>query len=176
MCADKTHPLILFILSILFIFPVLLMSIEIPVILSQSFAGALNFFGAYDFFHIFDTIMIVFTPNDYLSNLEEHLMNRKPHYPVDDIFVNRWSPRALSGELLTDKELMTLFEAARWAPSSYNNQPWRFLYAKRDTKHWDTFYNLMVEFNQTWTKNAAVLVVAISHNIFEFNHKPARTH
>lgn len=101
---------------------------------------------------------------------------RKPQYPVSDIFVNRWSPRAMSGEEITNQELMSLFEAARWAPSSFNNQPWRFIYAKRNTPHWDILFKLMVEFNQSWTKNAAVIVVIVSHNNFELNNKPSRTH
>ena len=61
---------------------------------------------------------------------------RKPEYPVSPVFPDRWSPRAMSGELISDEELMGLFEAARWAPSSRNNQPWRFLYARRDTDQW----------------------------------------
>ena len=50
---------------------------------------------------------------------------RKPQtqHPVDELFLDRWSPRAMSGERVSEEELMTLFEAARWAPSSYNNQP-----------------------------------------------------
>lgn len=103
-------------------------------------------------------------------------MQRKPEYPIHKLFTDRWSPRAMSGEPITDEELMTLFEAARWAPSSYNNQPWRFIYAKRDTPHWDHLFDLMGEFNQSWTKNAAVLVVVISHKVFEYDGKPARTH
>jgi len=103
-------------------------------------------------------------------------INRVAQYPIEDLILNRWSPRAFSGELLTNRELMSLFEAARWAPSSYNNQPWRFIYAQRGTPAWDIFFNLMVEFNKSWTHNAAVLVVIVSHNIFEFNGKPSRTH
>ena len=97
-------------------------------------------------------------------------------YKVEDLIINRWSPRAMSGEPISNDELMSLFEAARWAPSSYNNQPWRFVYARRNTQYWDTFFNLMVEFNQSWAKNAAVLIVVVSHNTFESNNKPARTH
>ena len=83
---------------------------------------------------------------------------------VDSLFIERWSARAMSGEALTDNELMPLFEAARWAPSSYNEQPWRFLYAKRDTPEWNTFFDLLVPFNQEWCKNGAVLVVICSKN------------
>lgn len=101
---------------------------------------------------------------------------RKADYPISPMIVNRWSPRAMTGEPLTDEELFPLFEAARWAPSSYNNQPWRFLYAKRDTAHWPKFFDLLIEFNQSWCKNAAVLGVIIARKLFEHNNKPAVTH
>ena len=101
---------------------------------------------------------------------------RKTDYDIHPLILNRWSPRAMTGEELSDKELMTLFEAARWSPSSYNNQPWRFLYAKRDTEHWDLFFNLLVDFNKQWAKNAAVLLVIVSKKTFEHNGKPSVTH
>lgn len=101
---------------------------------------------------------------------------RKSNYPILPLILNRWSPRSMTGEPMSDAELMPLFEAARWSPSSYNNQPWRFLYAKRETPEWDLFYSLMVAFNQEWTKNAAALVVVVSKNTFDKNGKPARTH
>src|SRR6187431_508163 len=101
---------------------------------------------------------------------------RKSNYPINPLILNRWSSRAMSGEALDDDNIMSLFEAARWAPSSYNNQPWRFIYAKRNTEHWDRFFNLLAEGNKNWTKNAALLVVVISRKNFEFNEKPAITH
>lgn len=101
---------------------------------------------------------------------------KKSTYPVNSLILKRWSPRAMSGEPITQNDLMTLFEAARWAPSSYNNQPWRFIYAMRDTPEWKIIFNLLVEFNQNWCKNAAVLIVIISKNNFEYNNKPSRTH
>lgn len=101
---------------------------------------------------------------------------RKTEYKIHEIFTNRWSPRAMSGEEITDKELMSLFEAARWAPSAYNSQPWRFIYAKKNTKHWNKLFNLLIEFNQMWAKNAATLVVIISRKRFEYNDKPSITH
>ena len=103
-------------------------------------------------------------------------MKRKANYPIVPLILNRWSPRAMAGEEMTDEELMPLFEAARWSPSSYNNQPWRFIYAKRGTPAWKTFFNLMIEFNQSWTKNASVLVVVVSKKTFDHNKKPCRTH
>lgn len=101
---------------------------------------------------------------------------RQAEHDIEDLFLRRWSPRAMSGESLGEDELMSLFEAARWAPSSYNGQPWRFLYAHRDTPQWQRFYDLMVEFNQKWAGQAAVLIVVISRDTFEHNGKPARTH
>jgi nitroreductase len=70
---------------------------------------------------------------------------------------------------------MSLFEAARWAPSSYNDQPWRFIYAKKDTPEWDRLFNLLVPFNQSWARNGAVLIAIVSRNTFE-NNKPSPTH
>jgi nitroreductase len=100
---------------------------------------------------------------------------RHAEYPVADIFVDRWSPRAMSGEELSCQELRTLFEAARWAPSSMNNQPWRILYAARDSKHWPLFFGLLADSNQVWCANAAVLLLIISKTTFETG-KPCRTH
>ena len=101
---------------------------------------------------------------------------RKPDHPVDRIFVDRWSPRAMSGEPVPREELMILFEAARWAPSSFNNQPWRILYALRDTEHWNSFFDLLVEGNQIWAKNAGALLLFISKTTFDRNEKPSITH
>ena len=82
----------------------------------------------------------------------------------------------MSGESLPDSELARLFEAARWAPSSYNDQPWRFLYAHRDSPHWDTFLDLLVDFNRQWADKAAVLIVMLSRTTREKNGQPAPTH
>ena len=102
--------------------------------------------------------------------------SRRAQNKINSIFVNRWSPRSMTGESINDETLMSLFEAARWAPSSYNNQPWRFLYAKKDTSSWNVFFNLLLEGNKVWAKDAAVLVVVISRKNFEHNEKPSITH
>jgi nitroreductase len=102
--------------------------------------------------------------------------NRKTGYPVNQLIIDRWSSRAMSGEPISDEQLMTLFEAARWTPSSYNDQPWHFIYAKRDTSAWQTFFDLLVPFNQSWVKNAAVLIVIISRNTFAHNGELSCTH
>jgi nitroreductase len=101
---------------------------------------------------------------------------RKTEHGVDERFLNRWSPRAMSGGLIEKETLLGLFEAARWAPSSNNNQPWRFLYARRETDLWPLFFDLLTESNRIWAIRAAVLIVVISKTTFDYNDKPARTH
>ena len=104
------------------------------------------------------------------------MSDRKKEFNADDLFLNRWSPRAMTGEQITDEQLFSLFEAGRWAPSSHNNQPWRFVYAKRDTEYWDKIFNFLVEGNRLWVKNAAAIVVVISKTISEYNGSFIRTH
>jgi nitroreductase len=101
---------------------------------------------------------------------------RRADHPIDNLFLDRWSPRAMTGEAISQADLMVLFEAARWAPSSYNNQPWRMLYAHRDSEHWPLFFDLLVEFNRSWARNAGALVLFISSTRFDFNGEPSVTH
>ena len=101
---------------------------------------------------------------------------RQPDHRVETMIYHRWSPRAMSGERLSNDELMSLFEAARWAPSSFNEQPWRFVYAERDGTHWPRFLDFLSEGNRRWAGAAAVLVVALSRLTFERNGNPSRTH
>lgn len=89
-------------------------------------------------------------------------MERKAQYPINELFLKRHSPRAMSAKPIKDEELFSLFEAARWAPSSSNEQPWRIIYAKRDTPSWEKLFNLLVDFNKLWAKNASALLVFIS--------------
>ncbi len=101
---------------------------------------------------------------------------RRPDHDIQPFFLNRWSPRAMTGEEITREELMRMFEAARWAMSSFNNQSWRLLYALRNTPHWETFFSLLTPGNQAWCRNAAALLVVVSKTNFDHNGKPARTH
>jgi len=110
---------------------------------------------------------------ELLKEIKEH---RKTAHKVDPLILNRWSPRSMTGEDLTEEQLMTLFEAARWAPSSYNNQPWRFLFARKNTPHWFKLFDLMGEFNQGWAKHASALVVVAAKKTFDHNSKPSVTH
>lgn len=87
---------------------------------------------------------------------------RTADHEIEPLFLERWSPRAFSGEAIPEGELMRIFEAARWAPSSYNSQPWRFVFARRDTPHWEVMLSLLNEFNRSWCKDAAAVVVVAS--------------
>src|SRR5262245_50822784 len=110
------------------------------------------------------------------QQLPDPLNERRADRPIEAIFLKRWSPRAMSGQPLTNDELMTLFEAARWAPSTYNEQEWRFLFARRDTAQWPTFFDLLMDANKVWCQRAAVLVVVLSHRVFERNGKVNPVH
>jgi nitroreductase len=101
---------------------------------------------------------------------------RKADHDIEPLLLDRWSPRAMSGEEISEEELMRLFEAARWAPSSFNAQQWRALYARRGTQRWQIFFDLLVDTNKTWAKNAAVLVVFISRKNFDHANDPSVTH
>jgi len=86
---------------------------------------------------------------------------RKVNYSIAPLLVDRWSPRSMTGEPLVDEDLFPLFEAARWAPSSYNCQLWRFIIARRQNQEeFERFFSLLTPRNQVWTKNAGALVVA----------------
>jgi len=96
---------------------------------------------------------------------------RKPEYPVDPMFVDRWSPRAYDPTPLSEHIVNTLFEAARWAPSCYNEQPWLFRYAIAES-NLQEYRSVLGEFNQAWAKNAPVLAFILARRNFVHNGKP----
>ncbi len=98
---------------------------------------------------------------------------RKADLPIEPLLLDRWSPRAMSGEEISEAELR-LFEAARWAPSSFNAQQWRALYARRGTEHWPVFFDLLVEANKVWAKNRRKLTESICEGPFNFQRKQGR--
>jgi nitroreductase len=103
---------------------------------------------------------------------------RKPaltDHPVHELIHHRWSPRAFSDEPISAELLRSLFEAARWAPSSNNEQPWAFLVAsKHDPESHAKMVSTLVEFNQVWAKHAPVLAIAVSELAFARGGKPNR--
>ncbi len=82
----------------------------------------------------------------------------------------------MSGEPIDIDELLVLFEAARWAPSSGNSQPWRFVFARRDTDAWPGFFDLLNDGNKAWCRNAAVLVVFLSTTTSDRTGRALVTH
>ncbi|MDB5662211.1 MAG: putative nitroreductase [Sphingomonas bacterium] len=105
--------------------------------------------------------------------------HRTADFPIDPLFLERWSPRAFDGSAISYDQLMSLLEAARWAPSSYNAQPWRFLYALRDTPAWETFLGLLLPFNASWAQRASVLFVIVSDRMMagsDGSLRPSHSH
>jgi nitroreductase len=91
---------------------------------------------------------------------------------VDDLIRRRWSPRTYADKDIPAAELKKLFEAARWAASSSNEQPWRFLVGRRGDETYQKIFNALVEFNQSWAKSAPVLVLSVAKMVFTNNGKP----
>ena len=102
---------------------------------------------------------------------EEIQPHRKADHEIDALFLNRWSPRAFSSEPLDDVTLNRVFEAARWAPSSMNEQPWRFIIA-RSAEDRARFVEFLMPPNQAWAKDAPVLVVIVAKTTFSHNGSP----
>ncbi len=94
-------------------------------------------------------------------------MSRSANHPILPIFTDRWSPRAYSDKPVTEEQVLTLLEAARWAPSASNLQPWRFIYAIKGQPEFDTLLSLLIPFNEGWAKNAGALVFITSVTSFD---------
>ena len=106
------------------------------------------------------------------------MADRQPDRPVDPLFLERWSPRAFDGSDMPEEDLLTMFEAARWAPSAFNSQPWRFLYARRGDANWERFLGLLIPWNQSWAHSASALIYILSDTL-PFTDKagePATSH
>lgn len=95
---------------------------------------------------------------------------RKNSTGIDDLFIQRWSPRAFQKTTIDDATLTRIMEAARWSPSCFNAQPWRFYTSTDNT--FDEFLNLLVDANQVWAKDNAVIGFAVAEKNFEHNGKP----
>lgn len=91
--------------------------------------------------------------------------NRIARPGVEPLFLDRWSPRAFDSSPMPQDDLDTMFDAARWAPSAFNYQPWRFLYAHRDGADWQRFLGLLAPVNQDWARNAGVILFVLSDTV-----------
>ncbi len=91
-----------------------------------------------------------------------HPTGRSADHAIAPVFLDRWSPRAFTGEAMPQEVLLSLFEAARWAPSAANGQPWHFVYGHRGTAAFQTIYDTLDEGNRRWADKASVLIVVVS--------------
>lgn len=89
-------------------------------------------------------------------------MTRQTQAPVEPSFTERWSPRSFTGEAITHEAMMSLFEAARWAPSTSNTQPWRFVYGLAGSAGFATIFDSLVPFNQSWAQQSSALIAVCS--------------
>jgi nitroreductase len=100
---------------------------------------------------------------------------RSPDADVHPMFLDRWSPRAFRPEPLTDAQLASLFEAMRWAPSSYNEQPWMVVYGHGPgTEDHKRVLGCLVPFNQSWAHNAPLVMILFGRRRFAGSGKPNR--
>jgi nitroreductase len=90
------------------------------------------------------------------------MTRQSPHPKVHQLFVDRWSPRSFDESAIPQEDLEAIFAAAGLAPSAFNYQPWKFLYARRGDANWDRFLSLLIPFNASWAKDAGVLVFIVS--------------
>lgn len=94
-------------------------------------------------------------------------------FPIHDLLRRRWSPRAFADRAVEREKLASVLEAARWAPSCYNGQPWRFLVAtKAEPDDYERMLGCLVEFNQMWARQAPVLLLSVAQMQFEHNGAP----
>jgi nitroreductase len=94
---------------------------------------------------------------------------------VEDLIRQRWSPRAFADKEVSPEQLKAIFEAARWAASSSNEQPWRFLVGRRGDETYKKIFDSLVEFNQSWARSAPVLLLSVAKKTFTAKGNPNRT-
>ena len=102
-------------------------------------------------------------------------MTRHADHPIKPFFLQRWSPRAMAGQPVSESDLFRLFEAARWAPSSGNSQPWRIIYARAGTEAFERLFGLLADGNKPWCVRAGALLVLLSKRTLA-NGNAAVTH
>ncbi|MBI5136732.1 MAG: nitroreductase family protein [Nitrospirae bacterium] len=95
-------------------------------------------------------------------------------HPVHSLLRERWSPRAFSGRPVTDAELRAVLEAARWAASSYNDQPWAFVVTRRGEPAFQRLLDCLVPGNREWARHAPVLMLSVARAAFAHNGAPNR--
>lgn len=99
--------------------------------------------------------------------------NRIPDAAVNPMFLDRWSPRAFDPTPIPEEDIATMFEAARWAPSCFNEQPWMFIYGTSGEER-EVFLEILTEKNRRWAKNAPILAILFARRTFAGSGKPNR--
>ena len=92
--------------------------------------------------------------------------------PVEDLILRRWSPRAFADKEVSATDLKTIFTAAAWAASSFNEQPWRFVLGRKGDETWTKIFNSLMQMNQLWAKNVPILFATFAKKTFSHNKSP----
>ncbi|MDY7094669.1 MAG: nitroreductase family protein [Acidobacteriota bacterium] len=104
---------------------------------------------------------------------QEHPKHADPDYPIHDLLAHRWSPYAFEPKAVPEEDLRRCLEAARWAPSSYNEQPWSFLLARRqDEEEFHKMLGCLAEANQKWAQNVSALILTVVRRNFTRDDRP----
>ncbi len=103
---------------------------------------------------------------------QEALKHARTDLPVHDLILRRWSPRSFTTEPVSDHDLKTLFTAASWAASSYNEQPWRFIVGRKGDATWQKIFDTLMPLNQSWATTAPVLFASFGKKTFSHNGSP----
>lgn len=98
------------------------------------------------------------------------------NFPILESLKQRWSPRAYSEKPVEKEKLQSIFEAARWAPSARNEQPWRFIVGQKGDGSWEKIFKSLVEWNQQWTVGAPVLILNLGKKYYDYKHLPNNTY
>ncbi len=104
-------------------------------------------------------------------------MKPRPTYahPIHEVIQKRWSPRAFADLPMSEEQALTLFEAARWAASCFNEQPWRFIWSLNDgSDKYQSLFSCLFEGNREWAGSASLLIMALTKSTFSANGKPNR--
>lgn len=106
------------------------------------------------------------------SNSLNEIKRAATDVPVEPLLLRRWSPRAFADRNISEEDLRTLFTAATWAASAYNEQPWRFVVGRHGNEAYGRILRCLTEANQGWAKSAPVLFASFAKRTFTYNEKP----
>ena len=109
-----------------------------------------------------------------MTKTSKEIKKATPSYDVHELITKRWSARSFSNRPIDQETLEKLFESASWAASSMNEQPWKYIYAHRNTSGFDRLHDCLMDGNQPWAKHGAVLLLALAKKKFDRNGKENR--